>query len=93
MERSDALALLESHHAFPGPFAFRVVVPPDKKELTVSAMSAAAGRTSRVVHIGERLSRNGNYLALQVRMEVASAHHVLEVYDVLKSFDYVLATL
>ncbi len=93
MEREAALALLQSQHEFPGPFEFRVVVPPRQKELTVAAMVAAAGDDVQVLHLGERFSRTGKYLALQVRLEVDSAERVLDVYDVIRSLDYVLASL
>jgi putative lipoic acid-binding regulatory protein len=93
MDREAALALLQSQHEFPGPFEFRVVVPPKKKELTVSAIVAAAGREARVVRLGERYSRTGKYVALQVKLHLASAEMVLEVYAVIRSLDYVLASL
>ena len=91
MDRDSALALLDSQHEFPGEFEFRVVVPPNKKELTVSAIAAAAG--GRVLHVGERFSRTKKYVALQVRIHVGSAERVLEVYEVIKSLDYVYASL
>lgn len=93
MDRDAALALLESQHDFPGPFAFRVVVRPRDKELTVSAMSAAAGDDAYVVQVEEKFSRNGNYLALRVRIHVPTPERVLDVYAVLKEFEHVLATM
>lgn len=93
MDRDEARALLESQHEFPGVFEFRVVVPPGQKELTVSAMAAAAGPGARVQHVGERFSRTRKYVALQVRIHVGSADHVLEVYEVIKSLNYVYASL
>jgi len=93
MDRDTALALLRDQHEFPGAFEFRVVVPPAQKELTVSAMVAAAGEGALVQHVGERFSRTGKYVALQVRIHVSSAEHVLEVYEVIKSLNYVYASL
>lgn len=93
MDRAEALALLESQHEFPGAFEFRVVVPPSRKELTVSVLVAAAGDGARVVHVGERFSATRKYVALQVRIHVGSAERVLEVYDAIKSLDYVYASL
>jgi len=93
MEREQALALLESQHRFPGPFDFRVVVAPPDKELTVSAMLAAAGSSARMEEVSERLSRKGNYLALRVRIHLESAERVLDVYEVLSGFDHVLAAM
>ena len=93
MERDRALALLESHHQFPGPFDFRVVVAPADKELTVSAMVAAAGSGARMEQVGERFSSKGNYLALRVRIHVESAERVLDVYEVLNGLEHVFAAM
>jgi len=93
MERDRALALLESHHQFPGPFDFRVVVAPPDKELTVAAMLAAAGSGARMEDVGERLSSKGNYLALRVRIHVTSAERVLDVYEVLNGLGHVFAAM
>jgi putative lipoic acid-binding regulatory protein len=93
MDRDAALALLESQHQFPGSFLFRVVVLPAKKELTVSAMLAAAGDDARVEEVGERLSSKGNYLAIRVRIHLESAERVLDVYEVLNSLEHVFTAM
>lgn len=89
MDRDEALELLESQHDFPGPFEFRVVIPPSKKELTVSAMAAALDQRASIERVSERLSRQGNYLALRVRIQLESAEGVLEVYSVINALEYV----
>jgi putative lipoic acid-binding regulatory protein len=93
MDRDEALSLLRAHHVFPGPFEFRVVVRPDHKTSTVTAMTAAAGLGARVVDLGERRSRQGTYVALRVRIEVESAERVLDVYAILGEMPHVLAKL
>ncbi|MBW1876745.1 MAG: DUF493 domain-containing protein [Deltaproteobacteria bacterium] len=93
MDRDTALALLESHHRFPGFFDFRVVVPSTDKELTVSAMVAGAGPGARVEDVTERVSKKGNYLALRVRIHLDSAGRVLDVYEVLNSLEHVLTAM
>ena len=56
-------------------------------------MVAGAGAEARLEHVGERRSRNGTYVALRVRILVAEAAQVLDVYEVLKQLDHVFATL
>jgi putative lipoic acid-binding regulatory protein len=73
MDRDAALELLRNHHEFPGPFEFRVVVRPGATTSTVSAMIAAAGSEARAVDVGERRSRQGNYVALHVKIHVEAA--------------------
>jgi putative lipoic acid-binding regulatory protein len=93
MDRDAALELLRNHHEFPGPFEFRVVVRPGATTSTVSAMIAAAGSEARAVDVGERRSRQGNYVALHVKIHVEAAEHVLDVYEVLSGLEHVLAKM
>ncbi len=93
MERDDALALLRSQHAFPGPFEFRVVVRPPDAPGTVTAMVAAAGPSGSLMEVSERKSRLGSYVALRIVLLVPDAEVVLDVYEVLKSVDGVLTTM
>lgn len=93
MERDQSLELLRSNHTFPGPFQFRVVVRPPAATSTVTAMAAAAGSGARVLDVEERHSSKGTYVALHVRIEVAAAESVLDVYEVLGSMEHVLAKM
>ena len=93
MDRDAALALLRSQHEFPGPFEFRVVVRPPASAPTLTAMAAAAGEGAVVEEVTERLSRNGNYVALHVRIQVPDAERVLDVYAVLATVEGVLTSL
>jgi putative lipoic acid-binding regulatory protein len=93
MEREAALALLRSQHEFPGVFEFRVVVRPAVAASVVTAMSAAAGEGASVREVTERHSKNGNYVALHVQIEVDDAERVLDVYAVLRVVDGVMASL
>ncbi len=93
MDRDDSLALLRSVHSFPGPFEFRVVVHPPQAPSVLSAMTAAAGPASKVVHVDERRSAQGKYLALHVQIHLENAEDVLEVYGVLKQVEGVLLTM
>jgi putative lipoic acid-binding regulatory protein len=93
MDRDTALSLLRRRHAFPGPFQFRVVVRPPTAPLVVSAIAAGAGDDARVESVNERKSRNGNYVAVHVTVHLTSAEAVLDVYEVLRGVDGVLATL
>lgn len=93
MDRDAALALLRKQHEFPGPFEFRVVVRPTNAGTTLSAMAAAAGLEAKVESVTERRSRLGNYVALHVCIHVREAETVLDVYEVLRGIDGVLATM
>lgn len=91
MDRDAALALLREQHEFPGPFEFRVVVRPAQVTSTVSAMVAGAGAGAALEHVGQRESRKGTYVALQVRIRLRAPEAVLDVYEVIKSLDVVVS--
>lgn len=93
MDRDTALALLRRQHQFPGEFEFRVVVRPAESSATLSAMVAGAGEGAVLVDVTERRSRNGTYLALHVKMRLPTAERVLDVYEILRALDGVLATM
>ena len=93
MDRDQALELLREQHTFPGPFEFRVVVRPDDRSSTVSAMTAGAGEGSHLIEVNESWSRTRKYVSLRVRMHCSSADDVLAIYDVLRQLDGILATL
>jgi putative lipoic acid-binding regulatory protein len=93
MDRDSALALLRSQHAFPGPFEFRVVVRPPVAAATISAMVAAAGSDAALEELSERHSSGGKYVALHVRIRLSDAERVLDVYEVLRGVDGVMASL
>lgn len=93
MNREDALTLLRNHHVFPGAFEFRAVVMPHATAAVVGAIVAAAGDGSRAEDVSERRSRNGNYVAVCVRIHVVDAERVLDVWEVLRGVDGVLTTL
>ena len=91
-ERARTLALLESQHTFPGPFGFRIVVRPSVRPEVVTAVGALVG-PGGITELSERPSRNGTYLAVRLRAAMDSAEQVLDVYDMLKRIDGVLAVL
>ena len=70
--RQRAIALLESQHAFPGEFEFRVVIRPPAKAAALGAVLAVTGGSVSLVAVTERPSANGNYLALRIRARVAA---------------------
>ncbi len=91
--RDKALALLESHHDFPGLFEFRAVVLPESKGAAVAAVAAAVGGEHLVERVTERRSSKGKYVSVRVRVQVESASTVLEVYEVLKVVRGVMTVL
>lgn len=93
VDREAALTLLRNHHEFPGAFEFRAVVMPHATAAVVGAIVAAAGEGSRAEDVSERRSRNGNYVAVRVRIHVIDAERVLDVWEVLRGVDGVLTTM
>ncbi|MEQ1503990.1 MAG: DUF493 domain-containing protein [Myxococcota bacterium] len=91
--RQRALALLESQHAFPGPFEFRVVLRPEGRAAALGALMSAAGPDSSLIDVTERASHAGRYLALRVKVQLDRAEQVLDVYEVLKEVDEVITAL
>ena len=61
------------------------------RPLVLSALSAAA--SGPIDRVTERSSRNGNYIALAIRVELDAAENVLEVYEVLSALDGVMTTM
>jgi putative lipoic acid-binding regulatory protein len=93
VEKNEALELLRDTHTFPGEFTFRVVARPPHVSAVVSSISAAAGSPGAMLGVEERRSRNGNYIAVHARVTVTSAEHVLEIYDVIRAVEGVVATM
>jgi putative lipoic acid-binding regulatory protein len=91
--RTRALALLESQHAFPGPFEFRVVVRPEAGPAALDALLLAAGGRDRLIDVSERTSEHGNYRSLRVRVQLERAAEVLDGYEVLRAVDGVVTVL
>jgi putative lipoic acid-binding regulatory protein len=91
--RERALALLDSQHAFPGPFEFRVVIRPDGRPAALGALLAAAGGSERLIEVTERSSERGNYVSLRVKVQLESSAVVLDVYEVLRRVDGILTVL
>ena len=91
-ERDRALQLLRSQHTFPGPYSVRVVVRPPRRAEVVSVLGAAL-EGGAIRQIDEKPSRNGNYVALRIHFDAASAEEVLSVYGVLGKIDGVVAVM
>ena len=93
MKREEALELLQHQHTFPGPFDFRVVVRSGTQTQVMTAMTAAAGEGARVSNVTSRPSKKGTYEALVIRIEIASAERVLQVYDMVQSLPEVVTAM
>lgn len=91
--RERVIALLEARHRFPGPFEFRVVTRPADRAVVLSALSAAAGGSERLLDVGERASCAGTYVSLRVQVQMDRAEHVLDVYEVLRQVEQVVTVL
>ena len=56
-------------------------------------MTAAAGDGARVLDVTSRPSKKGTYEALVIRVEIASAERVLEVYDLVQTLPEVVTAM
>lgn len=90
--REEALALLEAHHTFPGPFDFRAVIRAGHSEEVATATLKVLGPDAPI-SIRQRPSRKGNYQAVRITTEVPSAEAVLMVYETLGSLDCTITLL
>ena len=90
MDRDEALELLRSQHAFPGPYRFRAVERAGESAGVVTAVSAA---TEQVTDVEEAPSRKGTYVSLRVTARVRTAEEVLDVYEVLGRLEQVITTI
>lgn len=81
MEHDEAIALLEEHHTFPGPFQFRVIVEPDAVDRAEQAIASVfeSGATARE----ERWSRTRKYCALHLTFQATDAEQVIRAFGVI----------
>jgi len=93
MDRNESLELLRQQHAFPGVFAFRVVVKSGTGAQVVSALAAGAGVGAVVEDVTTRASSKGTYEALLVRMHIGSAEQVLDVYSLIPELTDVVTAM
>jgi putative lipoic acid-binding regulatory protein len=91
MDRAEALELLRSVHTFPGPYRCRVVVRAGRTAGVVTAVRAMFG--DRLTDVGEQASRNGTYLSLRLDLLAEQPEDVLEVYDLVRGIEGVIAVL
>ncbi|MEZ4235592.1 MAG: DUF493 family protein [Myxococcota bacterium] len=91
--RERALALLEAHHTFPGPYEFRVVMRPPARGAVLGAVMSAAGSGAVLLDVSERASAAGNYLSLRLRVQLEGAERVLDVYEVIRAVDDVITAM
>jgi hypothetical protein len=90
MTRDEARDLLMAQHSFPGPFEFRVVVRVAAASTVVAAVAAGG---VRVDDVGERRSGRGTYVALHILTHAATPDVVLDVWEVIRGIDGVVAQL
>ena len=91
MEHDQALALLEEHHTFPGPFHFRVIVEPEAVKRAEQAIAEVFA--SDAVAREERWSRTRKYCALHLTYRADTAEQVLKAFEVIGTVDGVRVQL
>lgn len=65
-------ALLDEHHDWPSPYAFKFVVPKEQTPLLEALFEEGVCST--------RNSRTGRYVSLTAEMQMSSSEEVLTVY-------------
>lgn len=93
MERDEALALLRDQHAFPGPYAFRVIVTAPQRDAVEAQLRAALPEGATLLDIDASPSRRGNWLRLRVSVHLPDAEDVLALYATLAECDGVVMSL
>ena len=91
-EEDRLMALLESQHTFPGPYAFKVICrnAPGAPESIVAGILARTGLAVVLPDDGMKASRTGKYVSMTLRLEANLAQDVLDVYACLRSFGSVI---
>ncbi len=87
MDRAEALELLRSAHTFPGPYRCRAAA----RAAAVTAVRAMIGPGLRGVD--EQASRNGTYVSLRLDVHAEAAEDVLEIYELVRGIEGVVAVL
>ena len=85
-DRSQLIENLKSAHAFPGPYIFRVIWDnrPDFLAAVEKALSDFVIEES-----SKKLSKNGNHLALNMKVIAPTPEAVLDAYEVLSTLELV----
>ena len=84
MKGLPSVDALESVHAFPGPYTFKVFGPGESSVME-DARSIALTHVESVedVSLSTRASSRGTYVCVSLKMTVASAEMVREIYRAL----------
>ncbi len=93
MEKQRLHELLESQHHFPGSYAFKVIYRSEEgiTARICGAISEATGIEIRDEDLSVRESSSANFLSLTLEIDVQSAQHVLEVYEVLSNMENIVS--
>lgn len=91
-EEARLIALLESQHEFPGPYAFKVILrnQPGSHEAMLAAVVAQTG-LARHGELELRASSTARFVSVSFELHMPQAAAVLGVYRVLGSLDGVVS--
>jgi putative lipoic acid-binding regulatory protein len=93
VRRRRALELLEANHVFPGPFFVSVIAQNDPAvERAVLAAAGLADDRDADAH-DPKESSGGKYVSHRLRVDVASAEAVLDLFARLRAVDGVIKVL
>jgi hypothetical protein len=84
MKTSEAIALLNQCHSFPGPFVFKLIGENTTRfyDTVLAEVSAELGEIARQeAGLLTRRSSGGKYLSITLNVEMASAEQVLRLYE------------
>ncbi len=92
-ESARLLALLESQHAFPGSYTFKIFYrnQPATGDAIVAAISSECGLAPEALTSSLRASSGARFVSMSLEVEIGSAQAVLDVYAVLKRLDSVIS--
>lgn len=90
---AERIELIETRHAFPGPFPVVIIAASDEEFLMTLEATLAAEQGDAPFHIRQRLSREGHYASYRIEIHVESAEIALARQAILAAIPGVRALL
>jgi putative lipoic acid-binding regulatory protein len=92
-QRQRAIELLEANHTFPGPFFVSVIAKNDEVVERAVLAAAGLGDDPAADEHDPQESSGGKFVSHRLRVQVASAAEVLDLFARLRAVDGVIKVL
>jgi putative lipoic acid-binding regulatory protein len=89
MKRSEAIALLEQHHSFPGPYVFKLIGDNTSHfyDTVLAEVAKEFGEMGPGWRFSTRKSSGGRYLSITLTLQMESGEHVVRFYERFSKLD------